>query len=107
MSCQIISEAVSDIGLVRHVKKKPPLSQCLGIPKDELMIEPHLYRIPYRVGDVIILCSDGLTDMVPPERTSEIIAADGTALDLVNEAIKYGGRDNVTVITNRVLGEES
>ena len=49
---------------------KPPLSQNLGIPPSELVISPYLARGAYHNGDIYLICSDGLTDMVngfPPE----------------------------------------
>lgn len=39
---------------------KPPLSQNLGIPPNELVIDPYLARGPYNDGDTYLICSDGL-----------------------------------------------
>lgn len=52
-------------------------------------------------GDRILLCSDGLTDMVEPEQTLEVILRPNLtqAVDtLIQLALEHGGRDNVTVI---------
>ena len=56
-------------------------------------------------GDLVLLCSDGLTDMVPDDRISAIL---GTAADpqaaceqLVTAANEQGGKDNVTVVVAR------
>ena len=43
---------------------KPPLSQNLGIPITEMIIDPHVAKGSYNDGDIYLLCSDGLTDMV-------------------------------------------
>lgn len=59
-------------------------------------------------GEVYILCSDGLTDMVSED---EILAVAGSrrpasaAQELVDLANLHGGRDNITVIVVRVEGE--
>jgi serine/threonine protein phosphatase PrpC len=57
-------------------------------------------------GDVIALCSDGLTNLVPDPRILEIVTAHGAdvaaACDaLVDEANAQGGRDNISVILVR------
>ncbi len=53
-------------------------------------------------GDTILLCSDGLTTMVPDERIEEIlrehITCDAKCRHLVDEANKAGGKDNISVI---------
>ena len=53
-------------------------------------------------GDTVLMCTDGLTNMVDDDRIAEIIALDTTddekARILVNEANRNGGRDNITVI---------
>lgn len=91
--------------------KKPPLSQNLGIPPTELMIEPHYARGYYHDGDIYLLCSDGLTDMVSIEEIAKILtktAAGGTidvneaTEELLQKALDNGGRDNITVILCKV-----
>ena len=58
---------------------KPPLSQCLGIPPEELTLCPHYDSLPCCAGDKYLLCSDGLTDMVPPEAIRDTLAAHAPA----------------------------
>lgn len=87
---------------------KPPLSQNLGIPPEEMMIEPYISKGYYRDGDLYILCSDGLTDMITPDEMIQIIANSNDqnlTRNLVNCALKNGGRDNVTIITCRIVRE--
>jgi PPM family protein phosphatase len=57
-------------------------------------------------GDMILLCSDGLTNMVPDRRILEIVSTRGTDLDgacadLVAEANAQGGRDNISAVLVR------
>jgi protein phosphatase len=57
-------------------------------------------------GDVVLLCSDGLTDMVAEEEFAKLLAADKSceqiARDLVRAALAQGGEDNVTTVLFRI-----
>ena len=83
-------------------KRKPALSQWIGIPPEEMRIVPHIVRSSLESGDVYLLCSDGLTDMVTDEGIASLFRlgghADDAAQRLINAALAAGGRDNVTVI---------
>lgn len=83
-------------------RRKPRLTQHLGIPPEEMVIEPARRRGRTYPGDVFLLCSDGLTDMVPAEEIRRILSAPGGAAvcadALAAAALAGGGRDNVTVI---------
>ena len=81
--------------------EKAPLSQYLGIPPEELTICPYYAELPYADQDKYLLCSDGLTDMVPPEDIARILAkfpAEQAAQILLQNALDNGGKDNVTLI---------
>ena len=60
-------------------------------------------------GDILLLCSDGLTRMVTdPEIASTLLTVEpaaAAASKLVELANDYGGEDNVTAIVVRVMGE--
>jgi protein phosphatase len=57
-------------------------------------------------GDIYLLCSDGLTSMVPEARLAEIVGENSTLARagraLIAEANAAGGRDNITVILFRL-----
>ncbi len=59
-----------------------------------------------RSGDVFLLCSDGLYDMVDENVITKILLTENQAYSpcdrLIKEALKNGGRDNVTVIVAKV-----
>ncbi len=59
-----------------------------------------------RAGDVFLICSDGLTSMIPEVLVGELLRAeprlDRAARDLVAAANEAGGRDNITVVLFRV-----
>ncbi len=57
-------------------------------------------------GDVVLLCSDGLSGSVPHERLAEVLAgpdADEATHVLVRDAKNHGGHDNITVVVVQVL----
>jgi serine/threonine protein phosphatase PrpC len=77
------------------------LTNCLGGPSGiQVSVEFHHLRLGE--GDRILLCTDGLTDMVPDEEIAEILARpthpQEAARALVDAALTSGGRDNVTVV---------
>ena len=88
---------------------KPPLSQNLGIPPEQLIIEPYLSRGRYHDGDKYLMCSDGLTDMVTLDEIKEIVAnhpVEEAVNVLVDRALQNGGKDNVTVVLLEIVGRK-
>jgi serine/threonine protein phosphatase PrpC len=79
------------------------ITRALG-PEPEVEIDTMTY--PARPGDVFLLCSDGLTTMIPEERIAEVLDAtpdlDAAVSRLVREANEAGGRDNITVVAFRL-----
>jgi protein phosphatase len=69
-------------------------------------VEPDSRTWPARDGDVYLLCSDGLTSMVPEARVAEILQGsaelDAVGRALVDAANEAGGRDNITVVLFRL-----
>ena len=84
---------------------KPPLSQNLGIPAAEMIIEPYVAKGKYNSGDIYLICSDGLTDMVSNEIISEVLKKhefEPAASKLLELALENGGKDNITLILCKV-----
>jgi protein phosphatase len=69
-------------------------------------VQAELHQLDLHPDDVLLLCSDGLTEMLPHDRIVAILqgAQDpGSACErLVAEANKQGGKDNITVIVAHV-----
>ena len=82
--------------------RKAPLTQSLGIPKSEFIIEPYLAKGLYTSGDRYLICSDGLTDMVTDEQIEKIMNENPDisqcAEILLQHALANGGHDNITII---------
>lgn len=81
--------------------RKAPLTQCLGIDPKEMILEPYIRRCELRSGDIFIACSDGLTDMVSDQEIQEVMdnsdSPQNCVQKLLKQALKNGGRDNVTI----------
>lgn len=81
----------------RHV-----VTNAVGAGRATVKVE--VQEVALQPEDVLLLSSDGLTDMVPNDRITAILADDPDprrACDrLVDEALERGGRDNVTVIVS-------
>ncbi|MBM4070593.1 MAG: serine/threonine-protein phosphatase [Planctomycetes bacterium] len=83
---------------LRHV-----LMQSLGA--NQCNVEPDIDRYELASGDYLLLCSDGLTDMVRDDIIASVFAlkesAEAACRRLVDLALEAGGRDNVTVVVAR------
>lgn len=89
--------------------KKPPLSQNLGIPSEELVIEPYFSIGKFKNNDIYLICSDGLTDMVSVEEIKEVLTYEPIRIavpSLKEKALSNGGRDNVSIILCKVQREK-
>lgn len=85
--------------------RKPPLSQNLGIPPSEMLIEPYLARGTYISGDRYLICSDGLTDMLGTDEIGNIMGGTdlpGLTQRLLDSALTAGGRDNISIIACKI-----
>lgn len=81
-----------------HHPKKNMLLKALGCTA---YVEPDIRARNIETGDILMMCSDGLTNMVEEKQIYQVIkenpeTAPKVLVDLANEA---GGYDNITVIT--------
>jgi serine/threonine protein phosphatase PrpC len=91
----------------RHSQNKNLVTRAVGIDA-ELIPEIHVHDVA--VGDIYLLCSDGLNDMVEDDDIQSILyAMQGNlalaAEQLIQTANDNGGRDNVSVILVKVKQE--
>jgi protein phosphatase len=65
-------------------------------------VNPQVQRFKLRGGDKLLLCTDGLTEMVEDEIIAQVLGESKSAQegcqDLVDLALAGGGSDNVTVV---------
>jgi serine/threonine protein phosphatase PrpC len=83
---------------MRHV-----LTAALGSTGERA--DPQVQRLHLSDGDQLLLCTDGLTEMVPDDSIAAVLTnADSSATAcqaLINLALAGGGKDNITVIVAR------
>ena len=93
----------------QHVVQRSLLTRALGV-EPEVDVEIHEHDV--QEGDILLLCSDGLYDMVDDEGIGMTLRAfgdnlPGAAAHLVEMANQAGGRDNISVIVIKVKGDFS
>ncbi len=75
------------------------ITRALG-PEPDVLVDTYSWR--GEAGDVYLLCSDGLTSMVPEARIADVVRAASSLRDagrrLIAAANDAGGRDNITVV---------
>jgi protein phosphatase len=111
---QTMAQFLADAGLItaaeldehplRHV-----LTNVLGTQEGEMLVD--LTGLRLESGDILLLCSDGLTEMVSEAAIAEVLAADGEASAtlcdrLIDLALTAGGKDNVTVVVGRYVDHQ-
>ena len=88
-------------------RRKAPLTQHLGIDPKDMLIEPYIAKHKLQKGDMYLLCSDGLTDMLSNVEISCLMREsdhmDERVVQLIQNALDKGGRDNITVIVCKVI----
>lgn len=78
------------------------LTNCIGGGSIHSFLDLYEFTDEVLPGDVYMLCSDGLNDMVPDADIERLMAQESTANDLCEAAIKAGGYDNVSVCVFKV-----
>ncbi len=103
-----IAQALADTGVLRPEealthKLRHVLTRALGGNEGE--VEADVQCIRLNDGDQVLLCTDGLTDLVDDAALAATLRAGATTsetcLDLVELALTHGGHDNVTVVLAR------
>ena len=108
-SLSLIAELHTDAKMLERlgIKRKPALTQCLGTEPEMFSIVPYVGQFEVKSGDRILLCSDGLTDMVPEEEIAAVLAAEPrtelAAEVLRTKALEGGGIDNITILLCDIL----
>jgi serine/threonine protein phosphatase PrpC len=84
------------------------ITRCVGAGMD---VVPDIYFGTLDKGDILLLASDGLTGMLEDEQLLQILRSDGgpqTWVDqMVAEANRRGGLDNITAIVIRIDSVDS
>jgi protein phosphatase len=98
----ILSGNITEKEAKNHPQKHL-ITRSLGTKKN---IDPDFYEYFYKQNDVIIMATDGLTEMLDLKEIKKILSekksAKTTTLNLVKKANERGGLDNITVITIKI-----
>jgi PPM family protein phosphatase len=81
------------------------ITQALGSSNG---VDPDHVSVDLKAGDRLLLCTDGLTDMLDDDGIAEVLrdglAAEETCEQLVGAALARGGSDNITVVVVDIVG---
>lgn len=87
----------------KHSPQKNLITRALGI---DAIAEADVQEFRTRPGDVYLLCSDGLSDLVDDESIQSALSSEKAPADhikfLIDAANNNGGRDNISIIIVRV-----
>lgn len=100
---ELISQGVITEAEAENHKQKNVITKALGT---EVLAEPDFYKVNMLKDDILMLCSDGLYGEVEHAAMERVlgggVSMNDTCAQLVEEAIKCGGRDNITVVCIRI-----
>lgn len=99
----LVEEMVRMGGIDRVQARNHPdkniITRAIGVSDK---VEVDFFSVELKPGDVVLMCSDGLTNMLEDEVIREILHQEGTlevkAEELVKAANNNGGKDNIAVI---------
>jgi PPM family protein phosphatase len=107
----LVAELVRSGDLTRDQAAEHPqknlITRALGADEE---VDVDTAILPIEAGDRILLCSDGLSDMVSETGISEILAdspddPERAARVLLSAALDAGGNDNITIVVVDVKGQ--
>lgn len=99
----LVEEMVRLGGIDREAARMHPdkniITRAIGASEE---VEVDFFNLELKQGDIILMCSDGLTNMVEDEEIRMIVSGQRDVVEmaeaLVNEANDNGGKDNISVI---------
>ncbi|TLS49916.1 Stp1/IreP family PP2C-type Ser/Thr phosphatase [Paenibacillus antri] len=75
------------------------ITRALGTEAD---VDVDLVFLPWSAGDLLLLCSDGLSNLVPESEMTRTVRGEGTLSEKVDRLVEYalnaGGDDNISVV---------
>ena len=107
----LVEEMVRMGGIGREEARNHPdkniITRAVGAKDD---VEVDFFDWELQTGDMVLLCSDGLTNMVDDETICQILKGGGSLRDRVEKLVQTanlnGGRDNISVIVIEPLSDE-
>ena len=106
---RLVEQGIITPEQARYHPQRNVIRQAVGVADPSEPLEPDIETFALQAGDLYLLCSDGLTDMVDDAEIEAILRDEPptrAAWRLVDRALANGGRDNITVVLVRVLALE-
>ena len=82
----------------RNHPEKNVITRAVGVSQD---VKADFFEVDLKPGDKVLMCSDGLSNMIEDDRLFDVINANNvedSVKILIDEAKKNGGYDNITAI---------
>ncbi len=98
---EMVADGVITPGDALHHAWSHVLVRSLNAGPAAVADEPDVLDVELRPGDRLLLCTDGLTDLVPEERIRSVLGFPGAGLAasrLLEDALEAGGLDNITCV---------
>lgn len=96
---ELVRVGVLDRAAARNHPEKNIITRAIGANDT---IEADFFTVELAAGDIVLMCSDGLTNMLEDGEIRDILSGEGELEDkarrLVEAANNHGGKDNISVI---------
>jgi PPM family protein phosphatase len=103
IAAQLLEQHLIDDATAKRHPMRNVVTSSLG--GSQPGVEPEVNKLELRSGDTLLVCSDGLTEMVPDGDLAALLAAspdpEHACALLVDRANEAGGKDNITVVVAR------
>jgi serine/threonine protein phosphatase PrpC len=106
---RLVEQGIITPEQAKYHPQRNVIRQAVGVADPSEPLEPDIETFALQAGDLYLLCSDGLTDMVDDAEIEAILRDEPptrAAWRLVDRALANGGRDNITVVLVRVAALE-
>ena len=104
---ELVSQGKLDRTSEAYFERKNIITRAVGIREQ---VSADFFEVELKPGELVLLCSDGLTNMVSDRRICEMAGAEkdlpALARALVREATENGGKDNISVVLVKPEVEE-
>jgi len=101
----LVAQGILTPEQAKYHPQRNVIRQAVGVQDPSEPFEPDIETFPLQPGDIYLLCSDGLNDMVDDAEIEAILRSEPltrAAWKLVDRALANGGRDNITVLLIQV-----
>ena len=108
----LVEEMVRMGGIDREEARNHPdkniITRAVGV---ESAVEVDFFEVELKAGDKVLMCSDGLTNMLEDEKILSVIQSqpdiDSCVKHLIDAANENGGRDNIAVLLIELVPDEN